>query len=55
MRDPYDQLVEICDEVGIDPESLSEKTWNRIECMCDYPDTQREILENILEEIESGA
>jgi hypothetical protein len=41
---------ELCEEVGIEPESVTAYTRQRIDSLWQYPTAQRELLEEILED-----
>jgi len=48
-------FLALCEEVGIDPDAVSEYARERLDCLCDSPSGQRELLEEILSEIGEDA
>jgi len=41
---------ELCEEVGIDPEDVTEHRRHRLDSLWQYPAAQRQVLEEILED-----
>lgn len=49
------EFLYLCDEVGIDPSTVSDLLRDRIDCLYQYPRSQYSLLKTVLEERMCGA
>ena len=50
-----ESFLELCDEVGIDPSTISDLLRDRLDCLYQYPQSQWSLLKGIHEERMCGA